>query len=169
MAVDTPKTGLRGIDEGQSDAHVLYNDSMNRVDSLILHAVIHRINTPPGSPPEGATYVVGDSPTGVWSSNAKDLVFYFSDWIFVTPIEGYSVFNQNSNQLLCFDGTNWAEVTSITLLTDNSGGTANDVIAIITDAQNAGSADLTPTRNAIADLAAKVNEIATQLKKLGAA
>lgn len=50
-----------------------------------------------------------------------------------------------------------------TSLTDNSGGTANDTIAVITDTNNAGSADLTPVQDAIADLAAKINEILTAL------
>jgi hypothetical protein len=65
------------------------------------------------------------------------------------------------------DGTNvgfygTAPVTqaaNIPALTDNSGGTANDTIAAITQAANAGSADVGPTADAIADLAAKVNAI----------
>ena len=52
-------------------------------------------------------------------------------------------------------------------LTDNSGGTANDTIAAITNAANAGSADVGPTADAIADLAAKVNAILTALRNLG--
>ncbi len=48
---------------------------------------------------------------------------------------------------------------SVTALTDNSGGAANDTIAVITNAANAGSADVGPTQDAIADLAAKVNAL----------
>lgn len=42
-------------------------------------------------------------------------------------------------------------------LTDNSTGTASDTIAEITQAANAGSADIAPVENAIASLAAKIN------------
>lgn len=49
--------------------------------------------------------------------------------------------------------------TSLTLLTDNSGGDAsNNTIAAITQAANTGSADVTPTADAIAKLAAKLRE-----------
>lgn len=44
-------------------------------------------------------------------------------------------------------------------LTDSSGGSADDTIAAITNAANAGSADVGPTADAIADLAAKVNAL----------
>lgn len=52
-------------------------------------------------------------------------------------------------------------------LTDNSGGISNDTIALITDITNAGSADLQPVRDAIADLAAKVNAILSVMKAHG--
>lgn len=60
-----------------------------------------------------------------------------------------------------------AQAAAITALTDSSGGTANDTIAAITEAANTGSADLGPTRDAIADLAAKVNAILTVLSGYG--
>lgn len=50
-------------------------------------------------------------------------------------------------------------VNTIAALTDNSTGTAADTIAEITGAANAGSSDLAPVENAVASLAAKVNEL----------
>lgn len=44
-------------------------------------------------------------------------------------------------------------------LTDSSGGTAANTIAAITEAGNVGSADTEPTANAIASLAAAVNNL----------
>ena len=60
-----------------------------------------------------------------------------------------------------------SQQTNIVSLTDNSGGAANDTIASITNAANAGSADVGPTADAIADLAAKVNGILTILSNVG--
>lgn len=60
-----------------------------------------------------------------------------------------------------------SQQANIVSLTDNSGGTANDTIASITNAANAGSADVGPTADAIADLAAKVNGILTILNNVG--
>lgn len=48
-------------------------------------------------------------------------------------------------------------------VTDNSGGSADTTIAAITNANNAGSADVVPTANAIADLAAQVNALNADL------
>ncbi len=53
-------------------------------------------------------------------------------------------------------------------LTDNSGGTGNTTIAAITNAANAGSADVGPTADAIADLAAQVNALIVDVEALRA-
>ena len=54
--------------------------------------------------------------------------------------------------------------TSVATLTDNSGGTSGgNTIAAIADGNNAGSADLAATQNAIATLSAKVNAILAAL------
>src|SRR5690606_16203457 len=52
-------------------------------------------------------------------------------------------------------------------LVDNSGGSADNTIAAITNSANVGSADVGPTANAIADLAAKVNAILAALRGAG--
>ena len=52
-------------------------------------------------------------------------------------------------------------------LVDNSGGAADGTIALITNAANPGSADVGPTQNAIADLAAKLNGILGVLRTKG--
>ncbi len=63
-----------------------------------------------------------------------------------------------------------AEVDSDTAaLTDNSGGSSGSgTIAILTDAENSGSADLTPTANAIATLAAYCGTLRSELNGLRA-
>jgi len=71
------------------------------------------------------------------------------------------------------DGTTWTrmfaveQTPTIVDITDNSGGTGNDTIASITNAANAGSADVGPTADAIADLAAKQQEIIDALRDHG--
>lgn len=56
-----------------------------------------------------------------------------------------------------------SDFTSATL-TDQSGGSADTTIALITNANNAGSADVGPTADAIADLAAQVNALRVDLE-----
>ena len=71
------------------------------------------------------------------------------------------------------NGSAWVRMLSVDSrptvvdLTDNSGGTANDTIASITNSANAGSADVGPTQDAIADLAAKLAEVTSALRDHG--
>ena len=71
---------------------------------------------------------------------------------------------------LAVNGTDRLAATqssAIVSLTDSSGGTASDTLADVTEANNAGSADRVPTENAIASLAAKVEEIMAALEENG--
>lgn len=56
-------------------------------------------------------------------------------------------------------------------LTDNSGGTdpEDQTVAVITEAENTGSADLAPTANAIALLVAEFNKLRADVAALRAA
>lgn len=48
-------------------------------------------NDPPVSPAEGATYIVGPAPTGVWSGKAGQLAnMSAGGWRYVLPTEGLS-------------------------------------------------------------------------------
>lgn len=66
------------------------------------------------------------------------------------------------------DPSDMAAINANTL-TDNSGGTPNTTIAVITNAANAGSADVGPTADAIADLAAQVNNLKTDVDNVKSA
>lgn len=47
------------------------------------------LDTPPVSPSEGDAYIIGASPTGVWSGKEKNHVVYLGgDWIFTVPLDG---------------------------------------------------------------------------------
>lgn len=62
------------------------NDAFLRVESaLCLKALDMGLNTPPGSPAKGDTYILGASPTGAWSGQANKVAVYNGvSWIFVT-------------------------------------------------------------------------------------
>ncbi len=57
------------------------------------------------------------------------------------------------------DATHAARVSSS--LTDNSGGTPSTTLQDVTDSVNTGSADRVPVENALASLAAQVNNLIT--------
>lgn len=52
------------------------------------------LNTPPGSPTNGALYIVGPSPTGAWSGKAGKLALFITGtgWVFGDPDDGMTVY-----------------------------------------------------------------------------
>jgi hypothetical protein len=53
------------------------------------YKVLSETNTPPGSPEEGDRHLIGTSPTGAWSSNAKNIATWANGaWVFAAPQVG---------------------------------------------------------------------------------
>jgi hypothetical protein len=59
------------------------NDAIRVIDALLNTRVINMTtNAPPGSPADGAAYIVGSSPTGAWAGHAKALAVYVQEGAF---------------------------------------------------------------------------------------
>jgi hypothetical protein len=109
----TPKFALTRLTEGQASAEITYNGDLNLIDSLMHCAIEDRdLATPPGSPVEGASYIVAGSPTGLWTGHAGDIAIYFSGWYFVDPFEGLTVRVKDENISLTYDGAAWVNATT---------------------------------------------------------
>ena len=80
------------------------------------------INTPPGSPASGDTYIVGSAPTGLWSGQANAVAYWALDpqdgpsitpniatgaWEFYAPLAGWLVFDTITGAAWRYNGTNW--------------------------------------------------------------
>lgn len=161
------------VTTGQSGGEVRHNDALNRIDTIMqLGVVDFDLNTTPGSPTNGQAWKVGASPTGAWSGNADKIAFYYSGWLYIDLKDGMRLYdNTNDIFYVCrvastdtWDTVITSTSATVAALVDNSGGTANDTIAAITQAANAGSADFAVTQDAIADLAAKIEQIRIGLK-----
>lgn len=88
-----PTLGLL-VNGAEGEGH--YADLMRQwrgLDGLVMPAVIDKdLNTPPGSPSDGARYIVGPSPTGAWSGHAGKITRWSSvanAWEFFTPQNGW--------------------------------------------------------------------------------
>lgn len=64
--------------------------------------------------------------------------------------------------------TGSSATTSLTAITDSTGGTASNTIAAITAGASYAQADLTAVKNGLASVSAKVNTILTLLRNLNA-
>lgn len=105
------------------------------------------INTPPGSPVNGDTYIVGAAPTGLWSGQANAVAYWAVDaqdgtsitpsiatgaWEFYAPLAGWRVFdNTVTNAAWQFNGTNWVLASALKAVVTPSVGvvTCNPALA----------------------------------------
>ncbi len=111
---NTTKLLLPQIQAAQAQKHITHNEALQRLDVMVQAGVIDRdLSAPPGSPGEGASYLIGATPTGVWSGKQNQLAAWQNGtWEFYQPNEGWLVWVEDENRLLVWDGGAWAEVSS---------------------------------------------------------
>lgn len=111
----TPKMGLEILSASQSQKHVTVNDDMRILDALCNITVINQTtNTPPGSPADGSTYIVGSSPTGSWVGYASKIAYYNSNaWQIYTPTTGWIAYDTAQNAYFQWSGSAWIPFPNI--------------------------------------------------------
>ena len=144
--------GISYIAGQQAQPEITHNTALNQIQIMQTGVVSVSLNTPPGSPAQGDTYIVGASPTGAWAGRANCIAGYFgTGWVFVpgndstgTAIpmgvrhEGLKVYSKADNALYVWSGSAWAALSSGL---SNPMTTAQDVIV--------GGASGTPARLAV--------------------
>jgi hypothetical protein len=114
--------GIVYIAGQQAQPEVTHNTALNQLQILQTGVISAGLNTPPGSPTQGDTYILGASPTGAWAGRANCLAGYFgTSWVFVpgndsagTPIalgarqEGLTVWNKATDSNVIWSGSAWA-------------------------------------------------------------
>lgn len=110
----TPKLTLPELAVGQAGKELTHNDALAILDQLVQARVIDKdLNAPPGSPVDGAAYIVGPSPTGTWAGSANKLAYWRSAsgaWRFLTPVAGWQVWVTDESKQYRYSGSSWAEV-----------------------------------------------------------
>lgn len=144
----TPNLALSYIVASQAQKEVTHNAALNDLDFLTQLSVIdYTLNTPPGSPATGATYIIGPSPTGAWAGNANAVAGYYSGWSIKAPEAGWLAWTQNGNRLFYYTGSIWALLT-----TPKLDGTLSWNPGAIANAAGATSSAITVTGAALGDL-----------------
>lgn len=102
----TPRLGLSELIAAQSQPEVPVNASFRQLDQLAQMSVLNVLNSPPGSPADGDSYIVDSSPTGAWVGHSKSIAYFvagaFNQWRFVVPEFGFVALNQNTNKFLSY-------------------------------------------------------------------
>jgi hypothetical protein len=108
----TPRLALPYILTQQAQKEVTHAAGLNRLDALV-QPVVEQIglNTPPGSPAEGACWIIGASPTGAWAGQANRLAQRIGGtWVFHAPFVGLVVFDAATLAQWSWHGSVWALV-----------------------------------------------------------
>lgn len=101
----TPNLSLPELVASQAQPHVTLNNALRRLDALVQASVISQTNTPPGSPAEGDTYIVGGSPTGAWAGHDGEIATLIGGgWTFTVPAAGWLVYDHDESAYYSCDG-----------------------------------------------------------------
>ena len=94
---------------GQAQKEFFHNEALQTLDILTSAAVEEAArNDPPESPIEGDCYIVGGSPTGVWSGKGQFIACYTSGgWRYVAPFEGMSAYVRATGLSATYRGGTW--------------------------------------------------------------
>lgn len=68
------------------------------------------VNTPPVAPPDGDSYIIGPSPTGAWSGQAKKIARWSgaaSEWEFYTPRNGWMFESASARETYRYTANAW--------------------------------------------------------------
>ncbi len=105
----TPNLQLPYILSSQAQKEVTHAEALNVLDALVQPVAISAsLASPPGTPAEGAVYVVAASPAGAWSGRAQQIAqFMGGSWRFYLPKEGWQIWVQSVGQLLRYNGSSW--------------------------------------------------------------
>jgi hypothetical protein len=133
---DTQHLALPLMEAAQAQKHVTFNEALALLDGLVQLSVKSRTaGTPPTAAAEGERYLVASAATGDWSGKVGDVAIYLAGlWRFVTPQEGWTLWVDDENLLLVFDGTAWSPVDG----GGSGGGGAPPDASFITAANSSG-------------------------------
>lgn len=92
---NTPKLKLVELTSTASQAQVVNTGGYSILDVLVDKTVKSRgTNTPPSTPNDGDAYILGSSPTGLWSGKATQIAYWRTSagvWQFIVPLTGWTL------------------------------------------------------------------------------
>ncbi|MBI4388976.1 MAG: DUF2793 domain-containing protein [Nitrospinae bacterium] len=119
----------------QGSKEITHNEALRVLDTLVNSGVEDKdLTAPPGSPANGALYIVAAGATGAWASQDGKLAQYYSAaWYFHTPKEGWIVYIKDEDLIYVYNGSAWTTAPPVQrfVLTFQYSGLAVDEETII--------------------------------------
>lgn len=131
---NTTNLALPYIEAAQSQKHVTHNAGLRALDAIVMLSVADRdLTAPPGSPADGARYLVAGSPTGAWAGQAGKVAAYQDGaWQFYSAREGWLAYVADEDVLIAYNGSAWAgpSAQNVALLGVNTTADATNKLAV---------------------------------------
>jgi hypothetical protein len=105
----TSNLSLPFIIAAQAQKHVTHNEALRALDAVVHLSVLDKdLAAPPGSPAEGARYIVGSGAGGAWAGHAGSIAaFQDGAWAFYAPQEGWRAWVADEEKLYVWRGSAW--------------------------------------------------------------
>lgn len=115
MTDTTPRAGLPELAASQAQKHVTVNEALFQLDAFLCARLNDRdLNTPPGSPTDGDTYLVATGGTGAWTGQDGKLAYCVdSAWRFYAPFGGLIAYVADEAKLIVYNGGAWVDFVSV--------------------------------------------------------
>ncbi|MFT3809256.1 MAG: DUF2793 domain-containing protein [Micropepsaceae bacterium] len=106
----TENLNLPLLEGGQAQKHVTVNAALRQIDAATQLSVTNAsLSAPPSGAVEGAKYIVGAAPSGLWAGHAGDIAIRRGGgWAFVTPGSGWLAFDRAEQRFLYWSGAIWS-------------------------------------------------------------
>lgn len=108
---DTANLGLPCIEGSQAQKHVTHNEALRILDTVVQLAVADRdLTAPPGSPAEGARWIVKSGAAGAWAGRDDEIAgWQDGNWVFSEPRTGWLAYVVDEGALLVWSGSAWVD------------------------------------------------------------
>lgn len=121
MAATTgPRNGLQhSWSLGESGWNIGMDENLKKLDNVGCHLSVkdRDLASPPSSPTNGATYIIGASATGAWAGKATGVIAMWSTqdaaWRFYTPRVGYLAYIEDEEKLSIYKTAGWSAGVAI--------------------------------------------------------
>lgn len=101
----TSRHALPLLFAGQAQKEFTVNEALARLDLLVHPAVEQERSDPPVSPQPGTSYLVASNATGLWQGQDASIAGWDgTQWTFVQPRSGVTVWDASQGQWRRFDG-----------------------------------------------------------------
>jgi len=114
MSEKSPNLNLPYILAAQAQKHVTHNEAIRNLDALTQLSLEDKdLTAPPGSPPEGAAYIVAPGGTGQWAGHDQAIAAWQDGaWAFYEPQQGWIGWLRDEDTQVVYNGSTWENLAS---------------------------------------------------------